>query len=679
MCTSGQPSTNSTSAACGIASMSRKIGERTARIPWKTLNCVFPACRTMFPSENHRSGLRVVMVAFRPLPLSMADTLEPIVIPPLVAGKFTCSGAGLRYEEQERVAPDILRTLLLPSGARNGIADRERPKAWWGAQSLFYGLKHTKTMTITQLRAQLEDALRANKEKGSLRVPQDILDLEHRSNQEFRELNAQVRDKTGLGGGKTQGAKTKKRKLEDDAPKEKGKGKEKAVEEVGGPQKKQRTKKTDADIPAAAGKPRAKPAPKATPPAEVKPAAARPKQTARKGTGILAHPTAASNVLDIPYEHEIEAKPHTKQTARGGPRSQKLARRTDATSGEWDITCPYINQRWPQCNDSMFLFNIVTRATWLGTSLECEFDFDIFRGFIRSTRVEPRLDGVYATFEWAGKEDDGPLMPPNHSQTGYIKFTTDRLKGVMNGVSLCGGDLEFEGEWQGFGEPLETTWEEFCTTVDQMPRQPATKQTARKTTTGIVAAPNPTPHSTQPTGSRTKQTARKITGGKPPPLPRPTASELRARPDATSGFWAVTAPYITQEWNHEELSFNIVTRNNNNTLECEFELGIFRGLIRSTRLEARPDGAYATVEWAGKEEDGPVCCPDPRKTGYIKFTGNKLKGKLMEVPACGEDGLSFQGEWMGPPNEIWDRWENYDQAAYDRANRARWGRSGSWY
>ncbi|KAJ7700850.1 hypothetical protein B0H17DRAFT_1046818 [Mycena rosella] len=60
----------------------------------------------------------------------MADTLEPIVIPPLKVEKhFTCSGSGLRYEDQERVSADSLRTLLLPNGGRNGISDRDRSKA----------------------------------------------------------------------------------------------------------------------------------------------------------------------------------------------------------------------------------------------------------------------------------------------------------------------------------------------------------------------------------------------------------------------------------------------------------------------------------------------------------------------------------------------------------------------
>jgi hypothetical protein len=57
----------------------------------------------------------------------MADTLEPIVIPPLKVDRhFTCAGSGLLYEDQERVSADSLRTLLLPSNGRNGISDRDR-------------------------------------------------------------------------------------------------------------------------------------------------------------------------------------------------------------------------------------------------------------------------------------------------------------------------------------------------------------------------------------------------------------------------------------------------------------------------------------------------------------------------------------------------------------------------
>ncbi|KAF7294616.1 hypothetical protein MIND_00998200 [Mycena indigotica] len=397
----------------------------------------------------------------------MAATLEPIVIPPIVIEKFTCAGTGLRYDNQERVAPDVLRTLLLPSGARNGITDRERPKAWWSAQAVFYGLKHTKSMSIQQIRGQLEDALRSNK----LAVTQELLDMEYQSNQEFRELNAQVREKTsGAGGGKRKHTEAK--------------GKTSAVE--GSPQKKQRVKATTTlDAPK---KPRAK---KAT-------------------------PTPAPTPMDVDFE---DAKP-VKQTAKK--------------------TGPSARQDMPHT----------------------------FNPF-------------------------------------------------------------------GAGEPVRRT-----------------VQTARKSTGR--AAPK------RPVGVNAASSSQG--------MPRQT--------DATSGYWTITCPYITQEWDHEDFSFNIVSRGT--TFECEFELGIIHGLMRSNRVEPRADGAYVTLEWAGKEEEGPVCCPTNGRTGFIKFTGPKLKGKLNSVPACGPD-LAFEGQWVGPPTRIQATWDDYNQEAYERANRARWGRGGGWY
>ncbi|KAF7298448.1 Carbonic anhydrase [Mycena kentingensis (nom. inval.)] len=104
--------------------------------------------------------------------------------------KFTCAGSGLRYEAQERVATDTLRELLLPTG-KEAITDRGRPKSWWAAQTVFYGLEFGKTMSVKTMRAQLENALRDN--GNALEVPAPILELEEKSDEEFRALNAQAR------------------------------------------------------------------------------------------------------------------------------------------------------------------------------------------------------------------------------------------------------------------------------------------------------------------------------------------------------------------------------------------------------------------------------------------------------------------------------------------------------
>lgn len=78
---------------------------------------------------------------FCPLPLPFAQclslarmapaALHPIVIPPIVVDKFSCLGEGLLFEGHARESPAALRDLLLPKGTKNGLADRDRPKAWW--------------------------------------------------------------------------------------------------------------------------------------------------------------------------------------------------------------------------------------------------------------------------------------------------------------------------------------------------------------------------------------------------------------------------------------------------------------------------------------------------------------------------------------------------------------------
>ncbi|KAK7035921.1 hypothetical protein R3P38DRAFT_2909730 [Favolaschia claudopus] len=470
----------------------------------------------------------------------MADTLEPIVIPPIKVDKhFTTLGSGLLYEGQERVSADSLRSLLLPSGGRNGISDRERSKAWWGAQALFYGLKYTQSMTITQVRAQLEDALR-DKNKG-LRVPQNLLDLEYKHNKEFRELNAQVREKTGMNG--------TKRKREADAPAAPKASKSKsaaAAEPSGdGPKKKPRVKQTEevnvvvvnVQVGTTA-KPRAKPPAKKTAPA-------------------APPPIQPPNFPDAP-------KPRVKQTAR-------------KTTGSKPPPMP------------------------MGG-----IDID----------VKPLVK-------------DPPKSRPKQTA---VKTTNPGMD------------------------------------VDVKPR---TKQTARKTVKVEDFDMPAASSSAMPAASgRPKQTARR---GKP--FAEPPARSAAARTDIVSGRWSIDCPFIADEWDEydpDSFHMNIVARGS--TFEAEFELGLIRGLLRCDRIEQRgANGVYAIVRWAGQENEGPVCTPSASRSGYIKFTGDRLKGKLSDVPCCGEDGVEFEGRWEGGAMQIRATWDDYDEDAYERANRARWG------
>ncbi|KAJ7891332.1 hypothetical protein B0H14DRAFT_2688623 [Mycena olivaceomarginata] len=488
----------------------------------------------------------------------MADTLEPIVIPPLKVDKhFTCAGSGLLYEDQERVSADSLRTLLLPSNGRNGISDRDRSKAWWGAQALFYGFKYTKTMTIAQVRVQLEAALR-DKNNG-LRVPQSILDMEYKHNKEFRELNAQVRDKAGMG--------TTKRKREADpvAPKT-AKSKAAQVEPSPDavPKKKARVKKAD-DV--------SVPAEVATKP--------RTKQTAKKNTPVAGGQQMSMWDLDLDGKpHSIEApKPRTKQTAR---KTTKPAEQLPMPL--WDEDVKPAEAPKPRTKQT------ARKMTQPGDPMDVD--------------VKPRTkQTVQKTVK---VEDFDDLDEPHASHTKPV--------------------------------PADAV-----ASSSAMPAPPRTKQTARR--------------------------------GKP--FPAPPARSSAPRTDAVSGRWRIVCPAISEEWDYvgDDFHMNIIGRGT--TLQGEFELGIIHGLLRCDRVEQRgPNGAYAALHWAGEENHGPVCTPDARRSGYIKFTGDRLKGKFKGVPACGEDGVEFEGQWEAGASQINRTWDDYNEAAYERANRARWGGTG---
>ncbi|KAF7359114.1 hypothetical protein MSAN_01252900 [Mycena sanguinolenta] len=492
----------------------------------------------------------------------MADVLEPIVIPAIKVDKhFTCLGSGLLYEGQERVSAESLRSLLLPLKGRNGISDRDRSKAWWGAQALFYGLKYVKSMTIPEVRAQLEDALRDNK---GLRVPQSILDLEYKYNKEFRELNAQVRNKAGMG---------TKRKREADPPappkatSSKSKPAQAELSPDPVPKKKPRVKQAADDVPVA--KPRAK-------------------QTAKKSMPVARDQQMPAWGMDVaPQPQPVEApKPRPKQTAR----------KTTGTG----------TQSSEQQHGAMW------------------WDADVKPQVVEAAK-------------------------PRTKQTAR--------KTIQPGIQMD---------------------------VDVKPR---TKQTARKTIKAedfddfddpyaipVGAASSSTMPGPPP---RTKQTARR---GNSFLGPSSQARSSAPRTDVVSGHWSITCPFIAQEWGSEymdpeDFHMNIIRRGG--TLEAEFELGIISGLLRSDRVEERgPNGAYATVRWAGQENEGPVCTPSASRSGYIKFTGDQLKGKLNDVPACGEGGVEFEGRWEGGASQITATWEDYNEDAYERANRSRWG--GGW-
>ncbi|KAG8763523.1 hypothetical protein FRC11_002036 [Ceratobasidium sp. 423] len=118
--------------------------------------------------------------------------LQPIVVPPVVAGPFECFGDGLLYGGIKCEHPKLLKDLLIPtkSSKSSSIKDKDRPRMWWRAQCLHYGLPSPPYSTINAYRACLERALRRS---GGLKRPQQLIDLETEQNAAFKRLNPEAR------------------------------------------------------------------------------------------------------------------------------------------------------------------------------------------------------------------------------------------------------------------------------------------------------------------------------------------------------------------------------------------------------------------------------------------------------------------------------------------------------
>lgn len=147
--------------------------------------------------------------------------------------------------------------------------------------------------------------------------------------------------------------------------------------------------------------------------------------------------------------------------------------------------------------------------------------------------------------------------------------------------------------------------------------------------------------------------------------------------DFIAGSWVVSCPYIYGQWGDNDhltrrYTFNIVRTNGRTHIAGDFELGILHGSLRSKTLEGRPDGAYATFEWVGQEEDGPVLPPRPEQSGYIKFLKDgTCRGKINGIDLC-DDGVDFEAWWTGAPERNEWRWEDFDEEAYESARAGRW-------
>lgn len=228
------------------------------------------------------------------------------------------------------------------------------------------------------------------------------------------------------------------------------------------------------------------------------------------------------------------------------------------------------------------------------------------------------------------------------------------------------------------------------------PHATRTKQTARKSTGGKAFVPmpdiehdgfeffgnhiNPRPPKT-PGGSGPKKRDRSP-GDVGERLPnkriRPEDDDMDFR--YLTGTYDVSAPHILAEWSFVDDSFSLVVAfDSERRLFGEFHLGVLSGVLRSVvDIEPRADGASAKFKWCGREEYGgnEVYTPRPARKGVLRFTRRKRDGRhtvkavMEDVPAMGK--CEFTGEKVHEHTMISDKWDDYNEDAYEEANRARW-------
>ncbi|BBN09127.1 hypothetical protein MPTK1_4g17350 [Marchantia polymorpha subsp. ruderalis] len=119
---------------------------------------------------------------------SKEPELYPVVIPPISHPPFECQGKGLVYKSHSRESIDTLRSWITTKRGRSPL---QRPKIWWQAQLLLYGLDPgSLSAKLAEVTQKLKDAL-----ANGLQAPcQEITDLENELNAKFRRLNADARD-----------------------------------------------------------------------------------------------------------------------------------------------------------------------------------------------------------------------------------------------------------------------------------------------------------------------------------------------------------------------------------------------------------------------------------------------------------------------------------------------------
>jgi hypothetical protein len=359
------------------------------------------------------------------------------------------------------------------------VLGHARPKSWWLAQTLLYGLPGNKSITIGQLRERLQTALQ---EPKGMVVPEKILNMEVNANKEFNSLNSQIALRTQPSGSKGKGKATNDPPAPSSSqPKAPAKGKgtreTKKVEEKPKPATKSapapsKAKASDKKEPSTTKK---KPATSRTKKGDFS-AASVPSGSTKGGAGAR-QPTRKAKMERSSVKRERDDEMDVDLPEYEDPYLEQAPPRKRARyeqpigpftwlAGTYQIEAPVISQGWDVGNYFTLTVSIPRLTPHL---VLVEFNFGVVHGVMRSrTPIETRADGAYATFEWCGQDGEqfeGVINYHRPGMTGYLKFVrrmdgTHTVRGKIQDLSFV-GDAEFDGVWTSPNASMRFEWGDF--------------------------------------------------------------------------------------------------------------------------------------------------------------------------------------------------------------------------
>ncbi|KAI9016984.1 hypothetical protein BC832DRAFT_3225 [Gaertneriomyces semiglobifer] len=197
------------------------------------------------------------------------------------------------------------------------------------------------------------------------------------------------------------------------------------------------------------------------------------------------------------------------------------------------------------------------------------------------------------------------------------------------------------------------------------PRQPRTKQTARRgrpfTFAGRIPAPIGLEDNSAPPPAYTMEATQHSQALRPLGL--------------LNGRYDLTSDEVKAQWDFDDEDFSLVLTLSGSEIWGKFELGIISGIMRIPQRPFASSYEQIPFRWRGREDQGPIMYGDDN-TGWIKFLGDgRVVGKLdyMSVDFRGVrvPGQGTRSEIQAA--EMQSEWSDYSYERYEEERVSRWG------